>query len=172
MIERPILHGMKGSSFDLNHARALHHLLEEAQVSRAAHKLGITPAAASNALHRLRVDFGDPLLVRSGRMLTRTTRAEELRGPAKQVMLAAERLFEQGRPFDPATASWEIILTASDRSAELLLPTLDRFLRERAPRAQLSVRTMTVDIGAFLRERGGIAIVPKGGLKERDLRSE
>ena len=111
MIERPIIHGMKASFFDLNHARALNHLLEEANVTRAARKLGITPAAASNALRRLRVDFGDPLLVRSGRTLARTPRADELRRPAKEVMLAAERLFEQGHPFDPTTASWEIILS-------------------------------------------------------------
>jgi DNA-binding transcriptional LysR family regulator len=171
MIERPNIHGMKVSSFDLNHARALHHLLEEAHVTRAARKLGITPAAASNALHRLRVDFGDQLLVRSGRTLARTPRAEELRGPAKDVMLAADRLFEQGRPFDPATASWEVTVTTSDRVAELLLPTLDRLLRERAPGARLSIRTMTVGVGSFLRDRGGIAIVPET-FKDRDLRSE
>jgi len=162
---------MKGSSFDLNHARALHHLLEEAHVTRAARKLGITPAAASNALRRLRTDFSDPLLVRSGRKLARTPRAEELRGPAKAVMLAAERLFEQGRPFDPATASWEVTLTTSDRVAELLLPTLDRLLGDCAPGARLSIRTMTADIGAFLRDRGGLAIVPEV-MKDRDLRSE
>lgn len=162
---------MKASAFDLNHARALHHLLEEAHVTRAAKKLGITPAAASNALKRLRVDFGDPLLVRAGRLLARTPRGEELRGAAKDVMVAAERLFEEGRPFDPKTASWEILLTTSDRVADLLLPSLDQLLRKRAPFATLSVRTMTTDIGAFLRERGGVAIVP-GTFKERDLRSE
>ena len=171
MIDRSIVHAMKGSSFDLNHARALHHLLEEAHVTRAARKLGITPAAASNALRRLRADFGDPLLVRSGRTLARTPRADVLRGPAQQVMLAAERLFEQGRPFDPATASWEVVLTTSDRIAELLLPTLDRLLGEYAPKARLSIRTMTADIGAFLRDQGGVAIVPEV-MKERDLRSE
>jgi DNA-binding transcriptional LysR family regulator len=171
MIERRTLHGVKVSSFDLNHARALHHLLEEAHVTRAARKLGITPAAASNALHRLRVDFGDELLVRSGRTLARTPRAQELRGPAKDVMIAAERLFEQGRPFDPATASWEITVTTSDRVAELLLPTLDRLLRKRAPGARLSIRTVTVDVGSYLRDRGGIAIVPET-FKDRDLRSE
>jgi DNA-binding transcriptional LysR family regulator len=171
MIDKVIVHVMKPSSFDLNHARALHHLLEEAHVTRAARKLGITPAAASNALHRLRADFGDPLLVRSGRTLARTRRAEELRAPAKEVMAAAARLFEQGRPFDPATASWEINLTTSDRVAELLASTLDRLLGERAPRAVLSMRTMTGDIAAFLRDRGGIAIVPEV-FKARDLRSE
>ena len=169
--DRVILHAMKLSSFDLNHARALHHLLEEAQVRRAARKLGITPAAASNALRRLRLEFDDPLLVRSGRTLARTPRAEQLRGPAKEVMLSAERLFEQSRPFDPATEVWEIVVTTSDRIAELLLLALDRLLRERAPGAELSVRTMTVDVGAFLRDQGGIAIVPESA-KERDLRSE
>jgi len=171
MLDRFTIHGMKGSDFDLNHARALHHLLEEAHVTRAARQLGITPAAASNALRRLRADFGDPLLVRSGRALTRTPRAEELRGPAREMMLAAERLFQRGRPFDPATAAWEIVLTTSDRMAELLLPTLDRLLTERAPSARLNVRTMTTDIAAFLRARGGIAIVPEV-MKESELRSE
>ncbi len=128
MLDRSTIHTMKGSSFDLNHARALHHLLDEAHVTRAARKLGITPAAASNALRRLRDDFGDPLLVRSGRSLVRTPRAEQLRVPAKEILLAAERLFEQGRPFDPATASWEVRLTASDRIAELLLPRIDQLL--------------------------------------------
>ncbi|WP_394828022.1 LysR family transcriptional regulator [Pendulispora albinea] len=172
--------------YDLNHARALHHLLEEAHVARAARRLGITPAAASNALHRLRVDFEDPLLVRSGRALVRTPRAEKLRAPAREMMAAAERLFMQGRPFDPATAAWDFLLTTSDRVAELLLPTLDRFLRERAPRARLSVRTTMVDIGSFLRDRGGVAVVDGrsllrdgGGVaavpelrKDPDLRSE
>jgi DNA-binding transcriptional LysR family regulator len=162
---------MKGSAFDLNHARSLHYLLEEAHVTRAARKLGITPAAASNALRRLRADFDDPLLVRSGRALARTPRAEQLRGPAKDVVLAAERLFERGRPFEPATASWEVLLTMSDRVAELLLPTLDRLLGERAPGAQLSIRAMTADIGTFLREHGGFAIVPEI-MKDRELRSE
>jgi DNA-binding transcriptional LysR family regulator len=171
MIESTMIHAMNASFFDLNHARALHHLLEEANVTRAARRLGITPAAASNALRRLRVDFGDPLLVRSGRTLARTPRAEELRRPAKEVMLAAERLFEQGHPFDPATASWEILLTTSDRVAGLLVPTLDRLLGERAPGAWLSIRTVTVDVGAFLRDRGGIAIIPEV-FKDRDLRSE
>jgi len=162
---------MKGSAFDLNHARALHHLLEEAHVTRAARKLGITPGAASNALQRLRTEFGDPLLVRSGRALARTPRAEALRGPAKEIMVAAERLFEQERPFEPRTASWEIFVTMADRIAALLLPTMDRLLQERAPRAQLWVRTMTADVGSFLRDRGGVAIVPTA-FEERDVRSE
>ncbi len=169
MFARSILHAMKGS--DLNQARALHHLLEEAHVARAARKLGITPAAASNALHRLRVELADPLLVRSGRALIRTARAEELRAPARETMAAVERLFTQGHPFDPRTASWDLVLTTSDRVADLLLPPLDRLLRHRAPGARLTVRTTMVDVHAYLRDRGGIAIVPEP-FRDADLRSE
>src|SRR5690349_2613716 len=89
---RTILHGMNVSSFDLNHARALHYLLEEAHVARAARRLGITPAAASNALRRLRVEFDDELLVRQGRLLMRTPLAETLRPPARELLLAAGQL--------------------------------------------------------------------------------
>jgi len=98
MCERPMLHGMNVQAFDLNHVRALHFLLEEAHVAvaRAARRLGIPPAAASNALHRLRAEFDDPLLVRSGRALQRTSRAEALREPAREAMAAAARLFELG----------------------------------------------------------------------------
>jgi DNA-binding transcriptional LysR family regulator len=162
---------MNVTSFDLNHARALHYLLEEAHVARAAHRLGITPAAASNALRRLRVDFDDPLLLRSGRTLVRTPRAEALRDDAKAIVQAAERLLEQGAPFDPETARWEIVLTTSDRVAELLLPTLDRLVARRAPQAQLTVRTVTVGVEAFLRDHGGVAIVAEFA-KEGDLRTE
>jgi DNA-binding transcriptional LysR family regulator len=169
MLGRSILHDVK--DFDLNHARSLHHLLEEAHVARAAKKLGITPAAASNALHRLRLDFDDPLLVRSGRTLVRTARAETLRAAARETMAAAERLFTEGRAFDPATASWNLVLTTSDRVAELLVPTLDRLLQQRAPHARLSVRTTMTDIRTFLRDRGGIAVVPEV-FKDPDLRSE
>ena len=43
-----------------------------------ARRLAITPAATSNALHRLRVELGDPLLVRVGRTFARTPLADEL----------------------------------------------------------------------------------------------
>jgi len=170
MCERPMLHGMNVHAFDLNHVRALHFLLEEAHVARAARRLGITPAAASNALHRLRAEFDDPLLVRAGRALQRTPRAEALREPAREAMAAAARLFELGTPFDPRTHDGELFLVTSDRVAEVLLPALDGLLTARAPLASLSVRTVTVDVAAFLREHGGVAIVPQEA-RERGLRS-
>ena len=171
MFDRDMLHAVNVAAYDLNHLRALHFLLDEAHVARAARRLGITPAAASNALRRLRADFEDPLLVRSGRALVRTPRAEQLRAPAREVLAAAQRLLEVGAAFDPATDVGEFVLTTSDRVAELLLPALDALLRERAPRATLLMRTVTVDVAAHLREHGGVAIVPRVA-RERGLWGE
>lgn len=168
MLKSSIIHLMNVSAFDLNHVRALHFLLEEAHVARAARKLGITPAAASNALRRLRSDFDDALLVRTGRTLTRTPLAEQLRGPAREVLAAAGRLFEVGAPFEPGGYEGEFVVTTSDRVAEVLLPALDRLLTERAPRASLSVRTVTVEVASFLRDQGGVAVTPSTA-RERGL---
>lgn len=156
-----MLHVVNVSAIDLNHVRALHHLLEEAHVARAARKLGISPAAASNALRRLRADFDDPLLVRAGRSLRRTPRAEQLRAPAREVIEAAQRLLDVPTPFDPIRYDGDLVLATSDRIAELLLPALDALLLERAPRATLVLRSLPGDVVGFLRDQGGIAITPE-----------
>ena len=64
---------------DLNLLVALQHLLEEESVTKAAERLFITQPAMSKTLHRLRETFDDPLFVRSGRGLSPTPRAVELK---------------------------------------------------------------------------------------------
>src|SRR5207237_8068194 len=51
---------------DLNLLHALHALLEERHVTRAAKRCSLSQSAMSRALDRLRETFGDPLLVRTG----------------------------------------------------------------------------------------------------------
>ena len=57
---------MNLNSLDLNLLVALDALLKEANVSRAAMRIGLSQPAASHALQRLRDMLGDPLLVRVG----------------------------------------------------------------------------------------------------------
>lgn len=160
IMRRDMLHDMKLSAFDLNHARALHILLEEAHVARAARRLGITPAAASNALHRLRREFNDPLLILVGRTFARTALAEELRGPAREVVAAAGRLVDAAVPFDPATYDGIFVFWAADRIAEVLVRPIDRALASRAPRATLQVRTFAGSSGSIGPEERGLFVVP------------
>src|SRR5437764_1381729 len=65
------IHFMNLNSLDLNLLVALDALLREANVSRAAMRIGLSQPAASHALQRLRDLIGDPLLVRAGARLER-----------------------------------------------------------------------------------------------------
>ena len=56
------IHLMNLNSLDLNLLVALDALLREANVSRAAMRIGLSQPAASHALQRLREGLGDPLL--------------------------------------------------------------------------------------------------------------
>jgi DNA-binding transcriptional LysR family regulator len=151
---------MNVSSFDLNHARALHHLIEEAHVARAAKRLGITPAAASNALRKLRGEFDDELLVRQGRTLTRTPLAEALRLPARELLLSAEHLVTASARFDAATYEGAFDLALSDHAATVLLEALHGLFAASAPRATLRVRAVPAELVTELRSSVHVAVTP------------
>lgn len=153
---------MNVSTFDLNHAKVLHYLLEEAHVGRAAARLGITPAAASNALRRLRVVFDDPLLAKKGRGLIRTRVGDELRLAASDVVSAAERLVVAARPFSAADYRGPLPMAMADHVAAMLLPTLDRLTRERAPLARLVVSAVPAAVADWLERSAGVLVGPSG----------
>lgn len=73
------------STPDFNLLITLNVLLEEGSVARAAQRLRLSPSAMSRALARLRETTGDPLLVRAGRGLVPTPRAQELREHVSQL---------------------------------------------------------------------------------------
>ena len=72
---------MNLNSLDMNLLVALDALLREANVSRAAMRIGLSQPAASHALQRLRDLIGDPLLVRTGAHMELTPRAQACAGP-------------------------------------------------------------------------------------------
>src|SRR5207237_2808443 len=87
------IHTMNLNSLDLNLLVALDALLLEANVSRAARRIGLSQPAASHALQRLREVLGDPLLVRVGARMELTPRAQALRGPLAQALDQVRGLF-------------------------------------------------------------------------------
>ena len=150
------------STFDLNRVRALHFLLEEAHVGRAAAHLGITPAAASNALGRLRHDFGDPLLVKQGRGLIRTRLGEELRQPCRAALASATSLLRAAHPFAAASYEGELPIAMADHVARVLLPALDHLVRDRAPRATLAIAAIPQGVASWLEKTAGAMVGPHG----------
>lgn len=117
---------------DLNLLIALEALLEEASVGRAAHRVALSQPAMSHALNRLRGQLGDPLLVRVGARMQRTTRADALRHPVKEVLARARDLLVSA-DFDAASSTRTFRLFMGDNVADLLLPALLREMRAKAP---------------------------------------
>src|SRR5205823_4386506 len=87
------IRSMNLNSLDLNLLVALDALLREANVSRAAMRIGLSQPATSHALQRLRDLVGDPLLVRNGARMELTPRAQALRAPLAQTLDQVRALF-------------------------------------------------------------------------------
>lgn len=117
---------------DLNLLKALHALLEERSVTRAADRLFITQSAMSKALQRLRELFDDPLLVRCGAGLTATPLAENLLVPLRDIVVKVEACLALPI-FDPALASGRIRIAAPEQFSFVAGPVLLHRLRVQAP---------------------------------------
>lgn len=110
-------------SLDGRSLRTFLTVLEELSVSRAAARLEVTQSAVSHSLDKLRLAFGDPLFVRSGRGITATERAVALRDPVRKVLDDLKALTDQ-RVFDPSIGRLEFTIAANDFQRDLIFPEL------------------------------------------------
>lgn len=127
------MHDVKLSSLDLNLLVVLRALLAERHVTRAAQQVGLSQSATSHALARLRELYADPLLVRHGRELVLTPRAQELLPRLERGLQELAASVRGPAPFDPKLARAEFRFGVDDYSQALLLPPLLRILRAEAP---------------------------------------
>jgi DNA-binding transcriptional LysR family regulator len=129
---------MNLNSLDLNLLVALDALLKEANVSRAAMRIGLSQPAASHALQRLRDLIGDPLLVRTGARMELTPRALGLRTPLAQALDQVRSLFVSDA-FDAARSERQFRLMMPDLAVELLMPPLMEKITQAAPNVRTDV---------------------------------
>lgn len=133
-----MVHGSSLSSVDLNLLVVLRALLTERHVTRAAKRVGLSQSATSHALSRLRELYGDPLLVRSGRTLSLTPRAQQLL-PALERGLTDLTTTLDGEPaFEAGTARRSFALGMADYMQAVMLGPLLAALEERAPLVDLT----------------------------------
>ncbi len=151
------------SAVDLNRLLVLHVVLEEGSVSRAAARLHVTPPAVSNTLAQLREQFGDPLVVRSGRGLAPTPLAQALAPRLAEVVASLGRALEP-ITFDPSTTTRVFSLACSDAEQITVVPRLAEAVARELPRASLRVVSVdTLASGGGLAEDVDVAIAPAGG---------
>lgn len=129
---------------DLNLLIVLEALWSEGSVTRAAERLHVAQPTVSNALKRLRVYFGDPLLVRSGGGMRPTPRAKELIGPFRTALSHIERTVEGESAFVPTSSERVFRLATTDYVSLVLLPQLLDLLRQSAPSIRIAVTELNV----------------------------
>jgi DNA-binding transcriptional LysR family regulator len=125
-------------SIDLNLLRTIQPLLEERHVSRAAKRSFLSQPAMSRALDRLRDAFGDPLLVRSGRVYERTPRGERVLREIEPIMRRLQAIVRD-EEFTPAQSQERFRVAMSDHGSIILLPSILPRLRKEAPQSELVI---------------------------------
>ncbi|WP_424534464.1 LysR family transcriptional regulator [Sphaerisporangium viridialbum] len=141
------------ASVNLNLLVPLLALLEERSVTRAAERVGLSQPAMSHALTRMRRLLGDDLVVRQGAGVTLTPRAQELIAPLRSALQQTARIVNFPC-FDPATDQRVITIAMTNSTAFVVGPQLTRLIAERAPRATLRLRTITVPTEATFTDKG------------------
>lgn len=134
-----VMHDRTLAAIDLNLLVVLRALLTERHVTRAAARVGLSQSATSHALSRLRELYGDPLLVRSGRTLSLTPRAERLLPSLARGLGELESAVAPEPEFEPSTARRTFTLNISDYLQALIIGPLLRQLAQCAPGVDLSV---------------------------------
>ncbi|MBX2803484.1 MAG: LysR family transcriptional regulator [Myxococcales bacterium] len=115
--------GIPLQGLDLNLLVTLRALLREGSVTRAAERLGQSQPTVSRSLATLRQAFGDPLLVRAGRGMVLTPRAESVRIPLERALAAIDGLPTAGG-FDPSVDERTFRITLPDLLGAFVVPRL------------------------------------------------
>ncbi|MFH8678932.1 LysR family transcriptional regulator [Streptomyces lydicus] len=137
---------------DLNLLRALDALLQENSVTRAAERLGTSPAAASRMLARLRRAVGDPLLVRAGQEMVPTPRALELREEVAALLRGCDNVLRPGAGFDAVHLRRTFTVQATDLILVGLAGTLTDRIRAEAPHVDVVFLPEALEGGPALRQ--------------------
>ena len=146
-------------------------LLQDGSVTGAARRMGLSTPAMSHALARIRLQLGDPLLVRAGRGMVLTPRAEALKPRVRAVVAAAQETLAPERPFVAAELERTFSLLATDYVLTVLGLTVDATLQAEAPGVALRFMPNTSDDPAVLRAGGADLAIGIYGELPPELRS-
>lgn len=122
---------------DLNLLLALDALLGAGSVSAAAERMHLSAPAMSHTLARIRHALGDPILVRSGRKVVPTARAEALREPVRRLVADAQALMQMHASVAIQGVQREFRVRGPEGMGVIYGASLLAALREHMPQASL-----------------------------------
>ncbi len=151
------MHGVHLSSIDLNLLVVLRALLETRSVTAASKRVSLSQSATSHALARLRELLGDEILVRTGRTMQPTPRAQRLHQPLLLLLEQVEQMLIDDGSFEVKTLRRTFTIATVDYGERVFVLPLGREIARLAPMVNLYVirslpiiedlRTGTHDLG-------------------------
>lgn len=126
-------------NIDLNLLVVLDALLDEAHVSRAAMRLGLSQPATSAALERCRHLFSDVLLERGRGIMRLSPKAEALREPLKNLLAQTAMLIDPPS-VDLTDIRQTLRIVMADHPATIVTGRLHLYLTRTAPGIDLVVQ--------------------------------
>jgi DNA-binding transcriptional LysR family regulator len=147
---------MNLATLDLNLLRVFDAVYTHRNVSAAAAALSMSQPAVSNALRRLRREFGDELFTRSPQGMNPTPAADRAAATVAQALLLLREGLEPGPSFDAASARRKFTLNMSDIGEIVFLPGLLQFLQQAAPQVSIEVVTLSVKEARLAMEGGAV----------------
>jgi len=153
---------------DLNLLITFEVLMRERHVTHAAHALGISQAAASAALARLRRLFDDPLFTRTRDGMVPTPKAKEIAPRIRWALRELAGVLFEEPVFDPAESTRAFVLGMSDDVEAHLLPRILQRLQAEQLGVSVLVRQSNRYTAASLLTEGSVdlAIGALSGLGE------
>ena len=130
---------MRFDKLDLNLLVVLEALIDESSVSGAAKRLHLTQPTVSASLSRLRDYFEDDLLIKSGRKMSLSPKALELKGPVINALAVIRRDITNPKRFDPKDSNREFLIVASDYSFHVLLDEVMVNCEKQAPGIKFTI---------------------------------
>lgn len=154
---------MRLKGLDLNLLIVLDAVLGERSITAAARRIHLSQPAASNALARLRQYFNDELLVRAGKQMILTARAEALREPVREILMHVDSTLATPPSFVAATAERTFTIVASDFTAIVLMQPVIRAAASAAPGVRFRLLTQNgPDPGLLLAQgQADVLILPQ-----------
>ncbi len=121
---------------DLNLLTVFDAVMQEQNITRAAHTLGMSQPAVSNAVSRLKVMFNDELFVRYGRGIQPTARAYQLFGSVRQALQLVQNELP-GSGFEPLSSERVFHLCVCSPLDNILTSVIFNKVAEIAPNIHL-----------------------------------
>ncbi|MGV9711261.1 LysR substrate-binding domain-containing protein [Gordonia sp. NPDC003424] len=123
-------------------------LLIEPRLSHACELLGVSATAMSTSLARLRAILDDPIVLRSGKSVSLSPKAEEMRPLVREAIDEIHRTLGVQASFDPSTSRRLFSIVASDYALGMLTSPLLTAISADGPGISLAFETLSEDPAA------------------------